>query len=83
MIINIVGYRRTFVNLIKDPQKIKKVVPDDILFIFYASLKPKAFGIFSKFKKRWQEVLFFAVKCLEHSIDNCLKFYIFSNRHFI
>jgi putative transposase len=58
--------------LAKVPKKLKQAVADDMRSIFYASTKEKAMELFSKFKKRWEQNLPSAVKCLENSIDACL-----------
>jgi len=60
--------------LAKVPKKLKKTVADDLRSIFYASSKQKAMEFFDLFRKRWQQDLPSAVKCLENSIDSCLTF---------
>jgi len=60
--------------LAKVPKKLKKAVADDLRSIFYASSKQKAMEFFDLFRKRWQQDLPSAVKCLENSIDSCLTF---------
>jgi len=62
--------------LAKVPKKLKKAVADDLSSIFYASSKQKAMEFFDLFKKRWQQDLPSAVKCLENSIDSCLTFFM-------
>jgi len=62
--------------LAKVPKKLKKAVADDMRSIFYASSKKKAMGFFDIFKQKWQQELPSAVKCLEHSIESCLTFFI-------
>jgi len=62
--------------LAKVPKKQKKAVADDLRSIFYASSKQKAMEFFDLFKKRWQQDLPSAVKCLENSIDSCLTFFM-------
>ena len=62
--------------LAKVPKKLKKTVADDLRSIFYASSKQKAMEFFELFKKKWQQDLPSAVKCLENSIDSCLTFFM-------
>jgi len=62
--------------LAKVPKKLKKAVADDLRSIFYASSKQKALEFFDLFRKRWQQDLPSAVKCLENSIDSCLTFFM-------
>ena len=62
--------------LAKVPRKLKKAVADDLRSIFYASSKNKAMEFFDIFKKKWQQDLPSAVKCLENSIESCLTFFI-------
>jgi len=62
--------------LAKVPRKLKKAVADDMRSIFYASSKPKAMEFLDIFRKRWQQDLPSAVRCLESSIEACLTFFI-------
>ncbi len=61
--------------LAKVPNKLKQTVDDDMRSIFYASSKEKSIEFFAQFKKRWENDLSSAVKCLERSIDACLTFF--------
>jgi putative transposase len=62
--------------LAKVPRKLKKTVADDLRSIFYASSRKKAMQFFNTFKDKWQKDLPSAVKCLEHSIEACLSFFM-------
>jgi len=62
--------------LAKVPKKLKKAVGDDIRSIFYASSKSKAMEFFEIFRKKWQQDLPSAVKCLANSLESCLTFFI-------
>jgi len=69
--------------LAKVPKKLKKTVADDLRSIFYASSKQKAMELFDHFRKRWQQDLPSAVKCLENSIDSCLTFFMCPEQEWI
>jgi putative transposase len=62
--------------LAKVPKKLKKTVADDIRSIFYAPSKKKAKEFFNHFKSKWEKDLPSAVKCLEHSLDASLTFFM-------
>jgi len=63
--------------LAKVPMRLKKAVADDIRTIFYASSKKKAKEYFELFRDKWGKELPSAVKCLERSIEQCLRFFDF------
>ena len=53
----------------KVPKKLKQPIADDIRSVFYASSRGKALKLFSQLKKRWQNDIPSAVKCLENSME--------------
>jgi len=63
--------------LAKVPMRLKRAVADDIRTIFYATSKKKAKEYFELFRDRWGKELPSAVKCLERSIEQCLRFFDF------
>jgi transposase-like protein len=63
--------------LAKVPMKLKQEVAIDVRTIFYASSKKKAMGYFDLFQQKWKKEIPSAVKCLERSIENCLRFFQF------
>lgn len=69
--------------LAKVPRKLKKVIGDEIRSIFYASSKKKALAFFEQFKRRWDNELPSAVKCLEKSLDACLTYLQFPEEEWI
>ena len=62
--------------LAKVPKQLEKVVDDEMRSIFYASSKSKAMEFFNASKKRWGKEIPSAVKCLENSIESCLRFFM-------
>lgn len=64
-------------------KRLKTVVADDMRSIFYASSRQKAMEFFATFKDRWQREFPSAVKCLENSIDACLRFFRFPEDEWI
>lgn len=69
--------------LAKVPKTLKESVADDMRSIFYASSKKKAMAFFVEFKNRWEKEIPSAVKCLENSIDACLRFFKFPEEEWI
>ncbi len=69
--------------LAKVPMRLKSAVADDIHTIFYASSKKEAMKLFEGFASRWAKQLPSAVKCLERSIEACLKFFHFPKDEWI
>jgi putative transposase len=69
--------------LAKVPRKLKKTIADEVRSIFYASSKRKALGFFEQFKIRWQKELPSAVKCLENSLESCLRYLQFPEEEWI
>lgn len=69
--------------LAKVPTRLKKTVADDIRTIFYSSSKKKAKEYFEGFRKRWEKEPPSAVKCLERSIEQCLRFFDFPKEEWI
>lgn len=61
--------------LAKVPRKLKQSVADDMRSVFYASTRAKALDLFSQFKKRWENQIPSATKCLENSLGACLIFF--------
>jgi putative transposase len=69
--------------LAKVPRKLKKTIADEVRSIFYASSKKKALGFFDQFKTRWQKELPSAVKCLENSLESCVRYLQFPEEEWI
>jgi len=69
--------------LAKVPRKLKKAIGDEIRSIFYASSKTKALEFFDQFKSKWEKELPSAVKCLENSLEACLRYLRFPEEEWI
>lgn len=69
--------------LAKVPKKLRKSIADEVRSIFYASSKAKALSFFEAFKSRWEKELPSAVKCLESSLDSCLKYLQFPEEEWV
>lgn len=69
--------------LAKVPQKLKKVIADEIRSIFYASSKKKAMGFFKAFEEKWGKEIPSAVKCLRTSLKSCLTYLSFPEEEWI
>ncbi len=60
--------------LAKVPRKLKETIADEIRSIFYASSRSKALEFFHTFKAKWERELPSAFRCLENSLEACLKY---------
>jgi putative transposase len=69
--------------LAKVPRKLKETIADEIRSIFYASSRSKAMEFFHTFKGKWERELPSAVRCLENSLEACLKYLNFPEEEWV
>jgi len=69
--------------LAKVPRKLKPEVASDLRCIFYAPSREKAKELFQAFRRKWEQEIPSAVKCLANSLDSCLTFFKFPPKEWI
>ena len=69
--------------LCKVPKQMKEKVADDMRSVFYADTKSKALTFFEEFKKKYEQDIPSAVKCLGASLESTLSYLLFPQEEWI